>query len=169
MKHFRCTHNQKQPPHICLFCSVETATSNDLYRHITDQHQKETDELRPSLLAARSDAQEAANKQSEEQNGNETENIKAEQQPMEIESSEEPKEVRYEPITEDFMYEDRVISPCYVVLPYVNDEEVEAACNALPVSSEFILKNEANFFSKTCFLTKLITYSILGSGRGATC
>merc|ERR1719242_181578 len=33
----------------------------------------------------------------------------------------------YEPIAEDFMFEDMVIAPCYVVLPYVSDEEVIAA------------------------------------------
>ena len=127
MKHFRCTHNQKQPPHICLFCSLETATSNDLYRHITDAHQKETDELRPSLLAARSDAAAAAKEAQLEQN------LKTEVKSEEI-SSQEPQEPveepRYEPITEDFMYEDMVIAPCYVVLPYVSDEEVEAAGNS---------------------------------------
>ena len=35
MKHFRCSHNMKRPPFVCLFCPEETATSNDLYRHIT--------------------------------------------------------------------------------------------------------------------------------------
>ena len=134
MKHFRCTHNQKQPPHICLFCSLETATSNDLYRHITDAHQKETDELRPSLLAARSDAAAAAKEAQIEsannQESTEEKTIKTEddQESMEVDNQ----DVRYEPITEDFMYEDMVIAPCYVVLPFVSDEEVEAAGNSSP-------------------------------------
>ena len=136
MKHFRCTHNQKQPPHICLFCSLETATSNDLYRHITDAHQKETDELRPSLLAARSDAAAAAAKEKSEQA-----ELKAEEEEEEAAITEthvevvDDEDIRYEPITEDFMYEDMVISPCYVVLPYVTEEEVDAAMYPPDVSS----------------------------------
>ena len=137
MKHFRCTHNQKQPPHICLFCSLETVTSNDLYRHITDAHQKETDELRPSLLAARSDAAEAAAKekteaaemdQHQEQNNLQEEHIDV------VEHSDDgqghmDEDVRYEPIVEDFMFDDMVISPCYIILPYVTEEEIEVAQN----------------------------------------
>ena len=143
MKHFRCTHNQKQPPHICLFCSLETVTSNDLYRHITDAHQKETDELRPSLLAARSDAAEAAAKEKTEANAaaldaadnNQEEHIEV------VDPDDQPQvndddDVRYEPIVEDFMYEDKVISPCYIILPYVTEEEIEAASYPPIVSHE---------------------------------
>ena len=129
MKHFRCTHNQKQPPHICLFCNLETVTSNDLYRHITDAHQKETDDLKPSLLAARSDAAEAAAKEKSEVQVKEEEAAAAaalEANAKQVENY-APEDIRYEPIAEDFMYEDQVISPCYVVLPYVNEEEIEAA------------------------------------------
>ena len=135
MKHFRCTHNQKQPPHICLFCSLETATSNDLYRHITDAHSKETDELRPSLLAQRSDAaaaaKEAASLETSSTPDDQDLKIKTEEAEMTEQDQENgnqsSQDVRYEPITEDFMFEDRVIAPCYVVLPYVSDEEIEAA------------------------------------------
>merc|ERR1719189_1797312 len=129
MKHFRCSHNQKQPPFICLFCSIETVTSNDLYRHITDQHAKDTDELRPSLLAARSDAAAAAKEAQikEEQQ----QQLQAQQQEQQMTqqsvSEDEATPETYEPIAEDFMFEDMVISPCYVVLPYVSDEEVIAA------------------------------------------
>ncbi len=139
MKHFRCSHNQKQPPHICLFCPLETTTSNDLYRHITDAHQKETDELRPSLLAARSDAQQAAKEQQERQQAQDELQQSAKQmqvveqqteQPQEEEEEEE--EVRYDPITEDIEFEEETISPCYVVLPFVTDEECEAARNPPP-------------------------------------
>ncbi len=164
MKHFRCTHNQKQPPHICLFCNIETATSNDLYRHITDQHQKETDELRPSLLAARSDAAQAA-KEAQElarkeeelkttiieeakeamklERMNEERELKMELEQMQAQAKAQAQadqeDVRYEPITEDFMFEDMVISPCYVVLPHVSEEEVDAACNP-PEVNEFCIK-----------------------------
>ena len=139
MKHFRCSHNQKQPPHICLFCPVETKTSNDLYRHITDVHQKKTDELRPSLLAARSDAQQATKEQQERQQAQDELQQSAKQiqiveqqteQPQEEEDEEE--EVRYAPITEDIEFEEETISPCYVVLPFVTDEECEAARNPPP-------------------------------------
>ena len=56
MKHFRCSHNQKKPPHRCQFCQLETVTSNDLYRHITDKHVAETDAMRPGLVAAKEEA-----------------------------------------------------------------------------------------------------------------
>ena len=45
MKHFRCSRNMKRPPFVCLFCPEETATSNDLYRHITERHRADTDAL----------------------------------------------------------------------------------------------------------------------------
>lgn len=146
MKHFRCTHNQKQPPHICLFCSLETATSNDLYRHITDQHSKETDELRPSLLAARSDAQAAAKAEQQVKTENEIteqDTINEEMNENDTEqkqSHDQEEQQRYDPITEDFMYEDQVIAPCYVVLPYVSEEEVEAAGNSQMVMLFFEAK-----------------------------
>ena len=157
MKHFRCSHNQKQPPFICLFCSIETATSNDLYRHITDQHVKETDELRPSLLAARSDAADAAKEAQmkeeqqklQQQQQLQQQQLEAEQQAAIIRAAEpEPEpmvqeEPTYEPITEDFLFEDQVISPCYVVLPYVSEEEVEAAGSSQLVSLIFIIFNAA--------------------------
>ena len=144
MKHFRCTHNQKQPPHICLFCSLETATSNDLYRHITDAHSKETDELRPSLLAQRSDAAAAAKEAQQQETSTPDDQpemtlkneIKTEQ--MEQDQVESSPDQRYEPITEDFMFEDRVIAPCYVVLPFVSDEEIEAAGSIPNVSYHII-------------------------------
>lgn len=146
MKHFRCTHNQKQPPHICLFCSLETATSNDLYRHITDQHSKETDELRPSLLAARSDAQAAAKEAQQVKTENSELDINEEMNENDNNQTEtennEPQ--RFEPITEDFMYEDQIISPCYVVLPYVSEEEVEAAGNSQTVRLSSIFKRLDN-------------------------
>ncbi len=163
MKHFRCSHNQKQPPHICLFCPLETTTSNDLYRHIADAHQKETDELRPSLLAARSDAQQAAKEQAERQEEQDklqqtAKQIIHNQQQVNIvifsdihfrflslsmsfqvpdspeaeEEEDEEEDVRYEPITEDIEFEDQTISPCYVVLPFVSDEECNAARNPPP-------------------------------------
>ena len=159
MKHFRCTHNQKQPPHICLFCSLETVTSNDLYRHITDAHQKETDELRPSLLAARSDAAEAAAKekteaaemdQHQEQNNLQEEHIDV------VEHSDDgqghmDEDVRYEPIVEDFMFDDMVISPCYIILPYVTEEEIEVAQNPPMVRNYKNIKNLLKIAHRTYF------------------
>ena len=38
-------------------------------------------------------------------------------------------DVTYEPITEPFMFEDQIIYPCYVTLPFVTDLVIEAACN----------------------------------------
>jgi cobalamin biosynthesis protein CobT len=35
-------------------------------------------------------------------------------------------EQRYEPVTEEFLFEGEMIKPCYCVLPFVTDEEVEA-------------------------------------------
>ena len=144
MKHFRCTHNQKQPPHICLFCSLETVTSNDLYRHITDGHQKETDELRPSLLAARSDAAEAAAKEKTEADAaldagnqnNQEEHIEVVEHSDDGGQQDDDEDVRYEPIIEDFMFDDKVISPCYIILPYVTEEEIEVAANPPTVSAK---------------------------------
>ena len=59
-----------------------------------------------------------------------------EQQPQESPLSEsnnsaaasEDEDVRYEPITEAFIYEEEVIHPCYVVLPFVADNDVETLC-----------------------------------------
>ena len=48
------------------------------------------------------------------------------QEPMETTYDDD---VTYEPITEPFMFEDQIIYPCYVVLPFVTDLVVEAACN----------------------------------------
>ena len=124
------------------------------YNHDQDQHQKETDELRPSLLAARSDAAQAA-KEAQElarkeeelkttiieeakeamklERMNEERELKMELEQMQAQAKAQAQadqeDVRYEPITEDFMFEDMVISPCYVVLPHVSEEEVDAACN----------------------------------------
>ena len=163
MKHFRCSHNQKKPPHICLFCPLETVTSNDLYRHITDKHVKETDDMRPGLLAAKAEAQAAvaaanqaaaSNAQplgngvspdthlisNDDSNNNVGEDMdddiaaspsnngdsplnEAPESPSEIM---EEDDVRYEAITEPFLFEEQVIYPCYVTLPYVTDELVEA-------------------------------------------
>jgi len=100
-------------------------------RDTEDQHAKETDELRPSLLAARSDAADAA----KEAQLKEVEQQQQQQQQEEMAQSEAMvedeavQEETYEPITEDFMFEDIVISPCYIVLPYVSEEEVDAAGN----------------------------------------
>merc|ERR1711997_814508 len=39
----------------------------------------------------------------------------------------EEDDVRYEAITEPFLFEEQVIYPCYVTLPFVSDELVDAA------------------------------------------
>jgi hypothetical protein len=174
MKHFRCSHNQKRPPFVCLFCPDELATSNDLYRHITDKHKAETDELiRVNGIQppAEADEVEAVEQQQllamqEEQNEEETKQEEMEdsaeeepevpmqmapepqqqpepeaaapepvaqpqqQQPQEEEDNDETEEedVRYEPITEPFLFEGQVVYPCYCILPYVSDADVEATC-----------------------------------------
>merc|ERR1719444_384305 len=107
-----------------------------------DAHQKETDELRPSLLAARSDAaaaaKEAQQKAKMEEEEQKKQDLLNQQELEEVENEaamddDQPEQLsddlRYEPITEDFLFEDNIISPCYVVLPYVTQEEVEAACD----------------------------------------
>jgi hypothetical protein len=43
--------------------------------------------------------------------------------------TEEEEEVRYEPVTEAFMFEKQVIHPCYVVLPFSTPSDIEKACN----------------------------------------
>ena len=42
--------------------------------------------------------------------------------------SSEDDDVRYEPITELFLFEGAVIYPCYCILPFISDSEVEASC-----------------------------------------
>merc|ERR1719336_1141973 len=42
--------------------------------------------------------------------------------------SSEDDDVRYEPITEPFLFEGAVIYPCYCILPFISDSEVEASC-----------------------------------------
>lgn len=165
MKHFRCSHNQKRPPFICLFCPDECQSSNDLYRHITDKHKKETDELiKLNGLQAPPE---------EDHIQIETENLslpikeevvvsqpqvvqspppippqlKQIQEPLippprlstpkseievgeirireEEEEDEEEDDIRYEPITEPFLFEGEIIHPCYVVLPFVTDKDIE--------------------------------------------
>lgn len=39
--------------------------------------------------------------------------------------SSEDEDVRYEAITEAFLFENQIIYPCYVILPFVNDQEIE--------------------------------------------
>lgn len=147
MKHFRCSHNQKKPPFICLFCPDECASSNDLYRHITDKHTKETDEL-TRVNGLRRDPEDEIRIADgpEEPDQGEFQVVPAEpdtelEHEMEPEPTVEPlveptvepievdeEDVRYEPITEPFVFEEQIIHPCYVVLPYVTDPEVEAIC-----------------------------------------
>ena len=169
MKHFRCSHNQKKPPHICLFCPLECVTSNDLYRHITDKHVKETDAMRPGLLAAKAEAQAAvaaANQQaavngtnpsqhlinnnnstssianSNADDGEEYNRMEANVADDDIAVSPHPNDpvnetsstdmeeddVRFEAITEPFLFDEEVIYPCYVTLPFVTDDQIQAAC-----------------------------------------
>ena len=79
-------------------------------------------------------------------------------------SGDETASETYEPIAEDFMFEDMVISPCYVVLPYVSEEEVEAASNSQLVS---LLFNCLFYFyckfiqNHTKIMLSLLSYSIL--------
>ena len=149
MKHFRCSHNQKKPPHICQFCSHETVTSNDLYRHITDKHVKETDAMKPGLIAAKEEAARAVREANEAKKLEEASQSQLEVQvPVKMEETvtqpEEPvappppppqpqqpeeEDITYEAITEPFLFENQIIYPCYCVLPFVTDFEVDAACN----------------------------------------
>ena len=200
MKHFRCSHNQKRPPFICLYCPDELPSSNDLYRHIADQHQKETDEhVRVNGIVAPpdDDPEEEVTIEPEQlqQQLQPTEQLQLPQQPVpptqliqlpqhpeppqvqlpltpvpqsqqhllqqqqqklslapsppaaatpsqeqeaQTEAVSEPdaaavadEDVRYEAITEAFLFEQQIIFPCYVVLPFVTDKEVEA-CTEKP-------------------------------------
>jgi len=111
MKHFRCSHNQKQPPHVCPFCKFESNSSNDLYRHIAGNHSQEVTPAtysRPGPLSSKQ--KRAAQQQAYEE--------------MEVEN-----EPRFEPITEAFIFEDQIIHPCYVVLPFSTKKDIEDACN----------------------------------------
>ena len=220
MKHFRCSHNMKRPPFVCLFCPEETATSNDLYRHITDRHRADTDALvRAKGIQAPPEAdevdehlqpikpsraqQQMLQKQAQLVSSNASaaalalasvaavpefpsslttmqpeppqlqqpespqppqeaeipQQVILPQQPLPMEvpqpmevtqeeqqaspegsnpSSEDDDDVRYEPITEPFLFEGQVIYPCYCILPYISDAEVEASCRrSINVSATF--------------------------------
>ena len=50
--------------------------------------------------------------------------------------AEDEDDVRYEPITEAFIFENEIIHPCYCVLPFVADEEVETLCKR-PITDFF--------------------------------
>ena len=117
-------------------------TSNDLYRHITDKHVKETDEMRPKLLAQKAEAARAVRELNAAKEASspvkQEEEMSAIQQPQKTlqEAPETPEkqpesddDVRYEAVTEAFLFEGQIIYPCYVILPFVNDADVEAACN----------------------------------------
>ena len=213
MKHFRCSHNQKKPPFICLFCPDECASSNDLYRHITDKHKAETDELiKVNGIKAQDEENDVEQELEDEEeqhqeqpkngeaaatvsaanegkrrlqeavsqppsnNNNNNNTLLVEQPPqvtpfnlgLQIKLPTEPlqpqqlhdlnnrdddvdvgrfnnvnnnassksrrnsgavDEVRYEPIMEPFGFEGQIIHPCYIILPFVNDAEIEAKCN----------------------------------------
>ena len=105
MKHFRCAHDQKRPPHVCQFCQFESSSSNDLYRHIAGRHTNEARYNKPGPLSSK-----------RKQNSFDS-----------METEEE--EVRYEPVTGAFMFEEQVIHPCYVVLPFSTEMDIEKACN----------------------------------------
>ena len=40
----------------------------------------------------------------------------------------EEDDVRFEAITEPFLFDEDIIYPCYVTLPFVTDEQIQAAC-----------------------------------------
>ena len=109
MKHFRCAHHHKDGPHVCSLCDFETDSSNDLYRHIAGHHSTESIPgfSKPGPLSSK-------------------QNKRAHQA---YEPEPEVEEVRYEPITEAFIFEEQIIHPCYVVLPFANETDVEVACN----------------------------------------
>ncbi|QQP54268.1 Uncharacterized protein FKW44_007046, partial [Caligus rogercresseyi] len=117
MKHFKCAHHQKMPPFACQFCGDQSFTSsNDLYRHITDAHKAETDLIASSIQ--RNQGEEEGENQAVEEG-----------EAISQKDFEEEEEVQYAPIMEDFYFEDMIVHPCYVVIPYVSDEEIEAACS----------------------------------------
>ncbi len=161
MKHFRCSHNQKRPPYVCLFCPDECASSNDLYRHITDKHGRETDELAKAngfskgeeeeiRIDGAAETSEAPHLQQQEQHPQQQTPLQIspgislplhpvvpeqidddhgqEEEEEKLSIQEEEDNVRYEPITEAFVFEEQIIHPCYVVLPFVKDHEVETMC-----------------------------------------
>ena len=108
--------------------------------------------MRPSLLAQRSDAAAAAKEAQQQETSTPDDQpemtlkneIKTEQ--MEQDQVESSPDQRYEPITEDFMFEDRVIAPRYVVLPFVSDEEIEAAGSIPNVSYHIIYLDGTHFY-----------------------
>eukprot|EP00094_Tigriopus_californicus_P002881 TCALIF_02778-PA protein Name:"Similar to Zfp26 Zinc finger protein 26 (Mus musculus)" AED:0.10 eAED:0.11 QI:493/0.33/0.28/0.71/0.5/0.28/7/0/1223 len=180
MKHFRCSHNQKRPPFICLFCPDECQSSNDLYRHITDKHKKETDEL------IKLNGLQAPPEEDHIQIETDTlpppikeevvvpqplvvqtpppipPQLKQIQEPLippprlstpkseievgeirireEEEEDDEEDDIRYEPITEPFLFEREIIHPCYVVLPFVTDQDIEVCIRKS--ANDFFKHNE---------------------------
>ena len=185
MKHFRCSHNQKKPPHICLFCPLECVTSNDLYRHITDKHVKETDDMRPGLIAAKAEAQAAVAAANQAAASNSQPGANGEELDLDHDSSNnnvvddkeddiaaspsedsnpaldethesqeemiDEDEVRYEAITEPFLFEEQVIYPCYVTLPFVADELVDEAC-----FPKHVMVNDIHY--KLCLIFSYLLY-----------
>ena len=105
MKHFKCSHTAKRPPHYCPLCKFASQSSNDLYRHIVGVHSQES-YSRPGPLCSKQNRQ---------------------GQPAAAAEVEE-EEMRYEPITEAFLFENQIIHPCYVVLPFSTKRDIETAC-----------------------------------------
>jgi len=134
MKHFRCAHNNKEPPFNCDKCDYHTVSSNDLYHHITDQHHllDKSKVLKPGPLS-----------------------YKLRQQKLLMEENgmldEGP---RYEPIRDVLLFEEQIIHPCYVPIPFVTEEEIAEACNQ-SVSSKDI------FFLKLHFSNSTQIFSLL--------
>merc|ERR1719350_993225 len=129
---------------------------NDLYNHITEVHKRETDELTNNNTSnnnnniknekeeiAQEEQSEHQSKEEEinvevcEENQSEAQQVVEEEEVEELEVEDEESEdeyqvkdrkddTRYEAIEEEFEFSGEYIKPCYCVLPFVTDEEVES-------------------------------------------
>ena len=150
-KHFRCSHGHKVAPYLCTFCpKTFTRSPNDLYNHITEVHtlksrelannnnfngldkgEKQTQPLSlvlPSVLTPPSETSERSFSNEEEIDDERDEYDKKDEESDDYEKhmvQDREDDVRFEPITEEFLFEGRMIRPSYCVLPFVTDEEVE--------------------------------------------
>ena len=150
-KHFRCSHGHKVAPYLCQFCpKTFTRSPNDLYNHIAEVHTlKSGDRINnnsfkgvevgapqtqplslvlPSVLTPPSETSERVSPQEDDPNDETDEYDEKDEYDGE---DEEPRiqdrddDVRFDPITEEFLFEGKMIRPSYCVLPFVTDEEVE--------------------------------------------
>merc|ERR1719412_153868 len=147
---------EAQPP------SKRARYNSNNINSLQDKHVKETDDMRPGLIAAKAEAQAAVAAANQAAASNSQPGTNVEELDLDPDNSNnnvvddkeddiaaspsddsnpaldethesqeemiDEDEVRYEAITEPFLFEEQVIYPCYVTLPFVADELVDEAC-----------------------------------------